>query len=306
MKKKLLLLALLSLLLPACSTPSPAPSGGQAETSYELYYAVTGHQSGPAIRSVPYVLPENGPPPVEQLVAQLLLPPSVSDLASPFPEGTELLSWALEEGVLHLDFSEAYGGLSDIQLTIADYCLTLTLCQLDAIQSVMISVEGVLVPYRHHQILRGSDVILPSSQGDLLYQAVTFYFPREDGGALGMESGDVLLTDGQDLYTAVAGELLDGPTLPGLVSPFPEGTQLLSVALSEQGVCTVDLSAPFGRALGEYPGQEDLLLYSVVNTLGGLEGIQQVQILVEGTPPLIQGTPLAPLQFAPELVESQD
>lgn len=297
-----LLLALL-LLLSACS---PAPSETAGETSYELYYAVSDRPSGPAIRSISYPLSGGGPLPVEQLVARLLLPPSTPGLSSPFPEDTQLLSWSLEGGVLHLDFSESYGGLSDIQLTIADYCLALTLCQLEGVQSVMISVEGVLVPYRHHQVLRGSDVILPSSQGDLLYQAVTFYFPLEEVHALGSESRDVLLTDGQDLCTAVAGALLDGPTLPGLVSPFPKGTQLLSVTLSEQGVCTVDLSAAFGRALGENSRGEDLLLYSLVNTLGSIAGVAQVQILVEGTAPLLQGVTLGPLQFEPGLVLIQD
>ncbi|UQT50470.1 GerMN domain-containing protein [Flavonifractor plautii] len=60
----------------------------------------------------------------------------------PLPRGVRLLSWELEEGRLHLDLSEQYGGLSGVDLTVADACLTLTLCQVEGVESVYVTVEG--------------------------------------------------------------------------------------------------------------------------------------------------------------------
>ena len=72
-----------------------------------------------------------GGDPIPALVDALLSPPETQGLASPFPEGVRLLSWEVEEGRLHLDLSEQYGGLSGVDLTVADACLTLTLCQVE-------------------------------------------------------------------------------------------------------------------------------------------------------------------------------
>lgn len=64
------------------------------------------------------------------LMECLLSGPVSDDLASPFPEGVYLLSQpTVEEGVCRVNLSEKYGGLSGVELTLAGYCIVLTLCQ---------------------------------------------------------------------------------------------------------------------------------------------------------------------------------
>ena len=109
-----LLLGLL-LLLGSCSTA--AEKGG-----YQLYFA-SGLEDGSAILSEPYQ-GEADPGPRE-LMEALLSGPTEEELNSPFPSGVSLRSWGLEEGVLVLNLSEQYGGLTDISLTVADYCICL-------------------------------------------------------------------------------------------------------------------------------------------------------------------------------------
>ena len=84
----------------------------------------------------------------------------------PFPEGVRLLSWEVEEGRLHLDLSEQYGGLSGVDLTVADACLTLTLCQVEGVESVYVTVEGREIPYRRVQQL-GPDGLLLTDGTDV-------------------------------------------------------------------------------------------------------------------------------------------
>ena len=84
-------------------------------------------------------------------------------LTSPFPRGVSLLSWDWDEeepGVLRITLSEQYGALTDISLTLADYCIVLTLSQLEEVEGVEIRSGGHSAGYRSHQTLRADEVLL--------------------------------------------------------------------------------------------------------------------------------------------------
>ena len=61
----------------------------------------------------------------------------------------------------------------------------------------------------------------------------------------------------------------------------------------EDGLCTVDLSQAFLDGLPADSGQARLAVYALVNTLAGVDGVEQVQLLVEGA---ALGQPLYPDQ----------
>ena len=149
MRRRLLVSLLILLLLSACSaTPRSSP--------YQLYFLSTADH-GPAILSQSY--PGDGTPTPEQLLLALLNGPEDDHLRSPFPQGLSLRRCVQDGSHIIVDFSEQYSGLSDIFLTLADYCVVLTLCQLDGIDSVEITVSGHPIPYRSHQILTHDEVM---------------------------------------------------------------------------------------------------------------------------------------------------
>ena len=150
-----LLLGLL-LLLGSCSTA--AEKGG-----YQLYFA-SGLEDGSAILSEPYQ-GEADPGPRE-LMEALLSGPTEEELNSPFPSGVSLRSWGLEEGVLVLNLSEQYGGLTDISLTLADYCIVLTLSQLEGVDTVEITSTGYAANYRSHAALKAEEAELSDPTAD--------------------------------------------------------------------------------------------------------------------------------------------
>ena len=133
------------------------PSGGDSGV---LLYFCTDAQThhGPAIQSQPYTGPSG--PGVEELVNALLAGPTQDGLVSPFPQGLSLQSWTLEDGLLTLNFSEQYGGLSDISLTLADYCLVLTLSQVEGVDTVQIQSAGHTYHSRSHQTLKAEEALL--------------------------------------------------------------------------------------------------------------------------------------------------
>ena len=83
---------------------------------------------------------------MEELFAALMAGPTQNGLVSPFPQGVTLLSWELSDGLLTLNLSEQYGGLADVSLALADYCLVLTMSQIAGVDSVQIRVRRPHLP----------------------------------------------------------------------------------------------------------------------------------------------------------------
>ena len=222
-------------------------------------------------------------------------------------EVSRLLSCQREEGQLRLDFSEQYGGLSGVELTVANACLTLTLCQLEGVEEVSITVEGEPLPYQTMRTMGADDVLLPGTGKGDLTRSVGLCFPRADGSGLGVEYRDVVQNEGDTLAGAVFAALLAGPENQELTSLMPEDTRLRSI-LVEGGVCTVSLSPEFLTGLPEEEQAARLLLYSIVNTLCMQEdlSVTSVQILADGhTLESIGGVPAsAPLEPDWTLLES--
>ena len=136
--------------------------GGSGDSSGVLLYfcadPARGTPHGPAIRSQPYQ--GSGGAGVEELVDALLSGPTQGGLTSPFPEGLTLQGWSLEDGLLTLSLSEQYGGLADVSLTLADYCLVLTLSQVDGVDAVQIQSAGHTYHSRSHQTMQAEEAIL--------------------------------------------------------------------------------------------------------------------------------------------------
>ena len=141
------MLLALALLLSSCGANRPEQG---APGQYSLYFRTndTGTVLGREYRTLP-----QGEE-IEELVKLLLAGPEDGELVSPFPRGTALNRWRLEGDTVALDLSEAYGGLSGVDQTLADACLVLTLCQLDQVERISLTVEGRPRPFQDHPLER--------------------------------------------------------------------------------------------------------------------------------------------------------
>ncbi|WP_295632164.1 GerMN domain-containing protein [uncultured Intestinimonas sp.] len=299
----------LTALLCALALLSGCIAGTSAGTGegYAVYFTVPfdpgsneERVEGPALASETRRIPE-GEEPLNALMEALLSGPLSDGLASPFPAGTRQLSPpVLENGVCTVDLSEQYGGLSEVDLTLADYCITLTLCQVEGVDAVTILVEGAVIPYGDHQMLRESDVVLSSAEDEPVYLTADLYFLRE-GGGLAVETRELLVPSGAIPAEVLLKALLSGPETPGLYLPIPEGAELIDLWINSDGTCYVSFSAPFLEGEPAPTSQARLLLYAIVNTLCQLSDVSAVRLLVEGESPEEYGgvpttSPLEPNQ----------
>ena len=164
--RKRILPALLSLLL-LCTACTQTQAEEPAEGGYTLYF-VSGENrtDGTALGTEGRDLPD-GTEEVRGLLELLLAGPEDTALCSPFPVGTALRGWEVRDGTAYVDLSEAYGGLTGVDLTLADGCVVLTLCQLEGVEAVYLTVQGRPRPFRD-QIFTPADFLMGNALPDPL------------------------------------------------------------------------------------------------------------------------------------------
>ncbi len=282
MKRVMALILALLLALPLCAcTPEPTEN----QNGYGLWFAV---EKGYSRDTFSAVAQEQriweGQPTARQLMDALLAGPQTEGLRSPFPDGVSVRSMTLEvqSKTLRVDLSEQYGGLAGYDLTLADSCIALTLCQLPGVERVEVLAAGETIPYRNRQGLRRGDVLLSTEEGRPEIILATLYFPsREENGKLTVEYRPVEHNGEQNTAQLVLKELLQGPTDRQAAFALPLGTQVLDMTV-EGDICKVNLSRGFLRSAttNDRRGRADL--YALVNTLCALNQISQVRVQVEG------------------------
>lgn len=221
-------------------------------------------------RSIPALLSAlaAGPPAEEQ------------ELSAVLPAGARVLSWSLENRVVNVELSAAYAGLVGVELTLADYCITLTLTQLPGVDGVRITASGGGQSYRDRQALYPEDVLFSGAEETPVEVTAALYFRRGSGDTLGYELRKFRLTEDSVPAKAVLAALIAGPEDEGLLPLLPPDLAVRS-AWVEGGTCTADLS---GRLLDLPEADRGPALRSIVNTLCSLDTVERVQILIDGEP----------------------
>ena len=204
----------LSLLLAACVRGG----GTEGENSYTIYYPAAELRDVPgedAIVARTVQLPDADTLTQEEL-AQRLLERLLADapdagVRAPMPGGTTLLSLSVLGNWARVDFSRQYARLAGIDLTLADYCVTLTLTQLDGVNAVSITSGGRELPYRETQTLTAADPLLSMREDALRPITVSLYFLDPTSGALRAEKRALALYEGQTRVNALLEALAQAP-----------------------------------------------------------------------------------------------
>ena len=273
----------LSLLLAACVRGG----GTEGENSYTIYYPAAELRAVPgedAIVARTVQLPDADTLTQEEL-AQRLLERLLADapdagVRAPMPGGTTLLSLSVLGNWARVDFSRQYARLAGIDLTLADYCVTLTLTQLDGVNAVSITSGGRELPYRETQVLLSADTLLSSRESGLRPITVSLYFLDSKTGELRAEQQTLALYEGQTRVNALLEALAQGPEDDSLVSLLPEDFAVISSRI-ENGVCYLNL--PANVSLPEDEAARDLMLSALEQSILSLGGVDEVQFLIEGS-----------------------
>lgn len=275
----LLLLPLLS----GCAKREPGIKNGK---TYYLYYEVRNLETvrgGDAIgrerTSVEPEVAQNTRRLARTLVSRLLEGPKTKQLRAAIPDETLLLSFRLNKAHATVNLSAAYGSLSGIELSIADYSIALTLVQIPGIQTVSVTVRGQELDYREIHNFSKSDVLHSSKEDVVGTVTASLYFLKTDG-TLMAERRNMQLYEGDTQVQAVLQAMQKGPESAELLPVLPNDFTVHSI-WTEDDVCYVNLST---GALKKMPKDTNLktVLHALSRSLRSLETVNSVQYLVDG------------------------
>jgi len=272
------LLFLMVALLSSCSGNDK--NTGKKENEYQIYY-IDSKSSG--IVSEGYVPLENSK---EQLVIELLealnREPSNMIYKKAIPEGVTIMDYRIVDEQLILNFDTKYSELKGIPEVLCRATIVKTLCQIPGIDFVLFNVNGQpLIDSNGIQIgLMTSEFFIENTGAETNYK-VTLYFANETGDLLKKTTRNIFYTGSSSIEELVINQIINGPTESGLYATVAEGTTLLNVSTRE-GICYVDFNEKFLEKLPDV--SENVAIYSIVNSLVELPGINKVQFRINGQP----------------------
>ena len=195
------------------------------------------------------------------------------------PGGTRMMSCHVSGSTVTVDFSSGYGQLSGIDLTIADYCVALSLVQIPGIYTVRITVNGRELDYRAKNYFRADDVLVTSPEDVVRNLAVQLYFPN--GAQLVAEERILTIYEGESQVSAVLEALARGPAGEALAPLLPEGFSVLGVRV-EDNTCYLNLPQTAVDLLpGDAAAQRQAVM-GIVRSLCSIRDVHQVRFLIEG------------------------
>lgn len=226
-----------------------------------------------------------------QYIMELLLGGCTDkDFICPVPKGTAVNSCTVTGGTVSVDLSSEYDKLTGIDRTIADYCITLSLLQLTGIYAVRLTVMGASPAGRADDVYTSAQVLLTSPEDIVRTVEVTLYFP-DRAGTLVAEQRKLTVYEGETPAETVVKALAERPmdSYAGLEPLLPSGFVALAASV-EDGTCYLNLPGSCVDLLPESSAEQRLLLEGLVDSLCSLEGVDEVQILLDGEYQMLLGT----------------
>lgn len=241
-----------------------------------------------------------------QYIMELLLGGCTDkDFICPVPKGTAVNSCTVTGGTVSVDLSREYEQLVGVERTIADYCITLSLMQLDGIYAVRLTVNGLLPEGRTNGVYTSAEVLLTSPEDIVRTVKVTLYFPTGSGTLTG-EERRLTVYEGETVAQAVVKALAERPmdSYAGSEQLLPEGFAALDTKV-EDGTCYLNLAGSVTALLPEDSTDQERMIQGLVDSLCSLEDVSQVQLMVDGEYQMMLGCvpisrPLLPTNGQPE------
>lgn len=285
MKEKVFLSVIICILLLAgCQGIKEA---GDKKSEYSVFYLNT---AGNQIESVGYdPVNQDTRKLVEEYLEQLINAPIESGLQSALPKDVNLLSYGVENNRLFLYFDKSYSLMDTTREVLARAAMVRTFVQIPKIECISIYVEDAPL-----QDAKGNYVGIMTADSfvenvgrqinNFVEQNIVLYFATEDGKNLVEVEEDVYTTSNVSSEKLVLLHLMESNPEKGYISAIPAGTNLLSVSTLD-GVCFVNFDSGFLEQ--NYAVSEQVVLYSIVNSLCELPNVSRVQISVNGETQLV-------------------
>lgn len=215
---------------------------------------------------------------------ELLKGPQDSKNKPIFEKGTKILSTDKFGKDLTVNCSTEYLTPDNSKIFPATYAIVKSLCQLEDIDRVKVTVDGNDIVSSDGTIiglLSDADIDLVSDDTTKDSKEIKLYFGDKNSNKLVSETRTVKITDTLPTEQYVITELIKGAELNGSKSLLSPDTELIS-AQTTDGTCFVNFKSGFLEKNLKNNPSDRLVIYSIVNSLCELKNVSFVQFLVDG------------------------
>lgn len=200
------------------------------------------------------------------------------------PEGVAVVSCEQNGEILYVDMNEAYGQLKPAQEILSRAVVVKTFTQISGISYVQITVAGEDLKNSQGNAvgLLTADSFMENSGEEInsyQYSDITLYFATEDGKNLVPEERKVYYISSTPLERVVVEQLIRGPQENGHYPTVSPNTRIIGVSVAD-GIGYVNLDQNF--TTGTLTVQEEIPIYSIVNSLIRSGNVKKVQISING------------------------
>ena len=226
------------------------------------------------------------------------------------PHQVKILSYELSGDILRLNFNCSYRKMGAVEEVLCRAAIVKNFVQFEGIRYVQFQIEGEsLLDSRGKPVgLMNANSFLENSGKDITayqYTELELYFTNAAGDKLVKEKRNVYYTSNSPIEKVVGEQLIRGPKEDGHFATLSSTTGILSVTQAD-GIAYVNLDQRFVTEALDI--QQEIPVYSIVNSLIAAGNVQKVQISVNGDSKVVFRESMSLNQFYeknPELVEAE-
>jgi len=257
-------------------------AGGEstAKRGYGVYY-LTQDESQILFEEKPELSESSG---ISDYILELQKDPSDVRLKRTVGNDVMLIDYRNEDKGTILNFDDRYYDMKIEKEVLFRAAVVQTVMQEKDVKYVFFEVNGEALKYANgEEVGSMTDYSFIDNAGDELSsyvkKSIRLYFAGEGGTSLVETKRDMVYSSNEPLEKVVIEQLIAGPGEHEGYATISPDTKLNTIAI-KNGICYVSLDT----ALVDKPVDvtEETLLYSIVNSLTSVPGVNKVQISVNG------------------------
>lgn len=224
---------------------------------------------------------------VNDLIKHLSNMEATVDCQSPIPDSFVYVENPVENvrGRIEISFNVVYDNVSAESLLFFKGCVARTLLQLEGVDKLTIYMTDVANTDPETATVSETfdedsfTLSFGDTSGNKQKGNIVLYFANESGTALKSYRKSIEITNNMSLGRMVIEALIEGPKRDGYMATISADTTIKSIAVKD-GICYIDLSDEFYNTDNEL--KNDIIVYSIVNSLVELPTVTKVQFLKDG------------------------
>lgn len=221
---------------------------------------------------------------VRQAIQEMIDGPSQNREEAIIPSNITKVQYRVDKDLVNVDFDPSIYDVDSYDKILVLANVTRRLCEIENVNYVSFTVDGAPL-HDGRGIAYGvlDEDSFVENEGALInaYERAELhlYFAGEDGSQLIETRESLVYSSNISMDRLVVDKLIEGPLSSGAYPTINPNT-VVNVVTTSDGVCYVDLSQEFLNKTTNIT--DDVMIYSIVNSLTNLTGINKVRILIDG------------------------